>query len=323
MKKFCCAMILIIMMMCQSVNIFAYNEVKKIDVYYGAPYANISDVYGNYTIVNKNEIQMVIHLLESLKTIPGGGMPTDTQALYFMITCKDNPSQYITQRYDMRCDVCPSAMQIVRGNGVEPYKISVKEYYQLCGFINSLILDKFDNDEPISTTPSEWAESDIESMIEAGMLSKWHQIGYANKVSRAEVCQLIDDILIAKGIYEDTNIKSVFDDTDDIAVNRLYEEGIVSGISETEFDPYDYITREEFATILSRTYDFLGLSSRTEIFRYADENDISEWAQDSVNKMYAAGLMQGKDNNEFKPKDTVTKQEVIVALRRLADLIYR
>lgn len=316
-KSYWVLIIAVITIICHGITVNAYSLYSNIEkiVVNETSHMSMRDLCGNYTTVNEKEIQMLYYYIDSLKETAGGGIPSDTNSIHIIMSYRD---------YDIRCDIYPGSIAIFNADklGVaEIYKISLKEYYQLCGFINSLILDKFDNDEPISTTPSEWAESDVESMIEAELLSKWHQIGYANKVSRAEVCQLIDDILIAKGIYEDTNIKSVFDDNDDIAVNRLYEEGIVSGISETEFDPYDYITREEFATILSRTYDFLDLSSRPKTFRYADDNDISEWAQDSVNKMYAAGLMQGKDNNEFKPKDTITKQEVIVALRRLADLI--
>lgn len=316
MKKHILIFAFIIVMMCHGINVFA-TDIEKIDISYFSPDISVKDLYSDYTALNEKEIQMLSYYLKSLQTIPGGGAPSDVRSITITTNC---------DTHNIRYDIYPNSLLIIDMDKMEiteSYKISLKEYYQLCGFINSLILDKFDENEPISTQPSEWAKEDVDSMVKDGLLSKWHQIGYSNKISRVEVCQMIDDMLTAKGIYEAENLRSVFDDTDDKTVNRLYEKGIVTGISETEFDPYDNITREEFAAILNRTYDFLNLPSSSAAFRYTDENSISEWAKESVNKMYAAGLMQGNENGEFKPKDILTKQEVIVVLRRLADMITR
>ncbi len=304
--------IFIIVLLCQSINTYAYADIEKIDISYNSPDFNIKDIYGNYTATNENEIQMLSHFLKTLEASPiEGGPPSDSRNISITIGYDDN-TQYSYQVY-------PTIMQGFNEDERMAYNISIQEYYQLCGFINSLILGHFDENEAISTKPSAWAEADVYKAIEDGLLSDWHQIGYTNYISRVETCQLIDDFLRIKGIYETGDNKSVFEDTDDMAVNTLYNMDIINGKSETEFCPYDYITREEVAKILSGLCDVAGIEKNGIGVDYADKNEISDWAVDYVDDMTAIGVFNGDDNNRFNPQDNITKEELIVILVRLND----
>ncbi len=111
-----------------------------------------------------------------------------------------------------------------------------------------------------------------------------------------------------------------FDDTiymPDIKV--LYELGIIDGKSKNLFYPYDNITREEFAKILSKTYHIIHKDADTAMSykHFNDEDDISEWAMDYVKEMVSLGIIEGNDAGCFLPKHSISKEEVIVSLLRL------
>ena len=66
-----------------------------------------------------------------------------------------------------------------------------------------------------------------------------------------------------------------------------YENKIISGISETEFAPNDYITREQIATILYRYAKYKGMNvdnvaNKTDMSAYPDAVQISDWATDAM-----------------------------------------
>jgi hypothetical protein len=212
------------------------------------------------------------------------------------------------------------------GYGV--YKFPITDYYRMCDFINSLILNKFDNSTMVSTEPSNWAKEYVDEAIMDGLIPEWNQIGYTNYIPRVEVCQLVDNLLTAKGIDKKvpndyTYLKEYpFEDTKDISVKELYLQGIVNGKSETEFCPYDYITREEFSRVLSEVYKVVSKTASTasSVLQYKDKAQISDWALGSVTNVTSLGLMQGDENGNFNPKGNITKEEVIVTLLRLYDL---
>lgn len=312
MKRHILTTVIVMIMLFQSTNIYACTNIKKIDISYSSPNFDIKDLYGSYTATNENEIQVLSHFLKTLEASPiGGGPPSDSRNINITIGYDDN-TRYSYQVY-------PTVMQGFNEDERIAYRISIQEYYQLCGFINSLILGQFDKNETISTTPSAWAEADVYKSIEDGLLSDWHQIGYTNYISRVETCQLIDNFLRVKGIHETGDNKSIFDDTDDIAVNTLYNMNIINGKSETEFCPYNYITREEAAKILSGLCDVAGIENNGTSADYADKDEISDWAVDYVEDMTAIGVFTGDDDNKFNPQDNITKEELIVILVRLND----
>lgn len=97
------------------------------------------------------------------------------------------------------------------------------------------------------------------------------------------------------------------------AVAWAGENGIVKGISDTEFAPDANVTREQIAAIIYRYADFKGIEaahgeqSKTV---YDDNDKISDWAADAAAFCSAAGIMIGNDKNEFNPQGFATRAEV-------------
>lgn|GEM_PF-363388 len=99
------------------------------------------------------------------------------------------------------------------------------------------------------------------------------------------------------------------------------EAGLINGRSADSFAPNDTITREEMAAMLVRAYahsrgaaaaDAAGAAAA-----FADQAEISAWAQDAVRAAQALGLLNGRDNGAFVPQGAATRAESAQALARL------
>lgn len=87
--------------------------------------------------------------------------------------------------------------------------------------------------------------------------------------------------------------------------------GYVKGKSANVFDPNTTITRAEFATMLANV---LGLTREGDL-PFSDVSNKT-WYHASVNKAYTAGIINGYDDQTFKPSREITRQEMAVMISR-------
>ena len=89
------------------------------------------------------------------------------------------------------------------------------------------------------------------------------------------------------------------------------------------FGVNDYITREEAATMLYRSMQYLANVNRNYKYssktnkRFADDNNVSSWAKESVSIVNDMGVMQGVGNSKFDPKSYYTIEQSIATIYRL------
>lgn len=104
----------------------------------------------------------------------------------------------------------------------------------------------------------------------------------------------------------------------DVDMNRYYgvhiawakQNGIIHGMTETEFAPNEYMSREQICVMLSNFFDFCKLSTRnTEVKSFEDEDKIGRWALPAVLRMQRGGIVNGRDDNTFDPKGDITRAE--------------
>lgn len=97
------------------------------------------------------------------------------------------------------------------------------------------------------------------------------------------------------------------------AVYALYEKGIVSGKTATQFYPNDNITRAEFVKLLV-------MASGKEIVKssqiFADVTSDA-WYFDYVNTAYNMGLVTGDDKGNFNPDSQITREDMATMIYRL------
>ncbi len=97
------------------------------------------------------------------------------------------------------------------------------------------------------------------------------------------------------------------------AVAWAQEEGIVLGITETEFAPERNVTREQIATILWRACG----EEEVEIeLTFTDADTISAWAQDAMNWAVANGIFKGDSKGNLNPVATATRAELAAIMAR-------
>lgn len=99
--------------------------------------------------------------------------------------------------------------------------------------------------------------------------------------------------------------------------------GIVTGHSDEVFAPDDNITREQFAAIIDRYAVYKGnkVSNTADISQFADTEEISDWAFESVSWAVGSGLISGKDNGILDPKGSATRAEAAAILQRYIENI--
>lgn len=115
----------------------------------------------------------------------------------------------------------------------------------------------------------------------------------------------------------------------DVAENQYYAKavswaaanGIVYGISETEFAPNSNITREQIATMIMRyaKYKDIDVSAQTDLSGYKDSDKISSWAKEAMSWANAVGLIKGRSETTLDPTATATRAEVAQILMRFVE----
>jgi hypothetical protein len=142
---------------------------------------------------------------------------------------------------------------------------------------------------------------------------------------RAEVVAMLYRLA---GSVEPNMVYSTFDDVPadswyNDAVVWAHENGIVKGVSETEFAPDNNITREQIAAIMHRYATFKGydvsVGENTNILSYDDFDSISEYAIASIQWACGSGLIEGRTESTLNPKENATRAEIAAILHRFLE----
>ena len=110
-----------------------------------------------------------------------------------------------------------------------------------------------------------------------------------------------------------------FVDTDSEYVLKAYRLGITKGTSENTFDPYADITREQMATMLTRTIDKAKINTTINIesiARFIDDEKISDWAKESVYYMANKEIILGMGDNNFEPQGKASIEQALLVSNR-------
>lgn len=104
------------------------------------------------------------------------------------------------------------------------------------------------------------------------------------------------------------------------AVTWAKENGVVTGVTDTEFAPNLNVTREQIAAIILR---YAGLKGEAPVgawairLDYADTDRISDYALSGVMYCTMKGIMHGKGEKLFAPKDNATRAELASVLKNI------
>ena len=99
--------------------------------------------------------------------------------------------------------------------------------------------------------------------------------------------------------------------------------GIVNGITDSEFAPNNNITREQIASIIYRYAKYKGydvsVGEDTNILSYEDANKISDWAVAAIQWACGAGLINGRTESTIVPDGMATRAEAAAIMQRFSE----
>ncbi len=169
---------------------------------------------------------------------------------------------------------------------------------------------------------SPWAEAEYKKAVDNNLLPdilKDKDLTEAiNRTEFAAVSVKLYEALAGKEIAAPA--ENPFTDTDNVDVLKAYAAGITNGIGEGLFGGDALLTREQAATMLTRTYEksmnVTAKAGKVEVF--ADDAVISGYAKDSVYFMSEKGIVKGVGEGKFDPQAQSAREvAVVISVRTL------
>ena len=163
-----------------------------------------------------------------------------------------------------------------------------------------------------------WATDSIQFVVEKGYFAGTSENSFSPDVpmTRAMIVSVLGRVANVQG-----NITTKFSDINQSQyyapfIGWALENGIASGVSETEFNPNANVTREQLAVMVSNFIKSQGYALNTEKEAvFTDNANISPWAVESVEFMVKAGILNGRTDGSFDPKGVATRAEVATILK--------
>ncbi|MCD1259492.1 S-layer homology domain-containing protein [Paenibacillus athensensis] len=100
-------------------------------------------------------------------------------------------------------------------------------------------------------------------------------------------------------------------------IELLASKLVVNGKTDDQFAPEDHVTRAEFAALLVRS---LGLTKDADASQMFTDVKAGDWFYDSVQAAAQYKLIEGFDDQSFKPQQTITREQMAVMIARALQL---
>lgn len=159
-----------------------------------------------------------------------------------------------------------------------------------------------------------WAENALYYLAQKKVISGYGDGTFRpqNNITRAEFVKIV----VSCFFDENSEFEISFKDVDKGKWYGKYiaaavENKLVSGLSDTEFGPERYITRQDMAVILYNTAQIIDFDIDTEKATIADDEDISEYAKAAVYALKNAGVINGYEDGSVRPQNNANRAETV------------
>lgn len=169
--------------------------------------------------------------------------------------------------------------------------------------------------------PSEgfWSTSALRFAVNNGLLSGFLENGNTyikpnDSLTRAQMVTIVNQ---AFGASELASLSGV----SDVSTNAWYYNDVQKAVKmksialESKIRPNDNITRQEVFTILGKALK-METGSTTDLAKFEDASEISDWATPAMGAMVKAGYING-NNNKLAPNANITRAEFAVIMNNL------
>ena len=196
----------------------------------------------------------------------------------------------------------------------------------LAGWVSGMTVNQ------AAVAPSFWAADEIALARGAGLITDSATRDFRAAITRVQFCELLIKLYenlekyagnpgFASGLNgtRSTGTGAVFKDTDDPAVIKAFELGLVNGVSADEFAPHQKITRQEICAMLVRCIDKAIPDADISYYKinsFTDNESIAGWAKPFVNYAYDHKIISGVAQGTIAPLDNVTCEQAILLTYR-------
>ena len=174
---------------------------------------------------------------------------------------------------------------------------------------------------------TQWYHEPVDYMLETGMMNGMSATTFEpnGTLTRA---QLVTILYRHAGSPDVTGLPNPFAD---VAPQSWYAKaviwaaanGVVKGVSSTEFGPSKNITRQELVASLWRLAAKKGLNTSNAgltVPEFADRSQIAAWAAEAMSWGCTRGILTGKSANRVDPTGTATRAEAAAMIVRFRNL---
>ena len=167
----------------------------------------------------------------------------------------------------------------------------------------------------------EWADEAIGYLYKQGIISGTSENTFAPSANLTRE-QFAKVLCLLKGIELKENDK--FDDVEAGAwyapyIGALSDAGLVSGIVEGTYGVGYNITREDLCVMIYRAFSGKIKAEKTKTF--TDSASISSYANEAVNVLAGAGILNGFEDGSFRPQANCTRAEMAKIVYEIAQII--
>lgn len=167
-----------------------------------------------------------------------------------------------------------------------------------------------------------WAKDAVLYVAEKGIMKGISENNFApdEKLTRGMLVTMLyrlsGDNVKGENKFTDVSKDAWFAD----AVVWASENGIADGYGNGIFGADDEVTREQLAVLLKRYADLKSMKFDTKDTQaFKDENDLSSWAEDAVLWAKDSGILSGREDNRFDPKQGATRAEIAMVFMRFVE----
>ncbi len=171
---------------------------------------------------------------------------------------------------------------------------------------------------------TDWYYEAVKTLTSKGIVSG-DGTGYfypTNNVTREQFVKMILEAI-------EVEVKAGTHSFGDVEGGAWYEDyiatavsnGIVNGVGGGNFGVGTNITRQDMAVLIGRVLTYKNIEvAKEEVEPFADASEVADYAKEAVANMKAIGLIQGYNNN-YNPKDNLTRAEAATVIASLLELL--
>lgn len=164
----------------------------------------------------------------------------------------------------------------------------------------------------------EWANTAVNKLVGKGIINGMGdgRFAPADTLTREQFIKMIVTAFNLKASGKNNPFSDVADghwSADYILA--AYENGITTGINETQFGVGTALSKEQMVTFIYRALEKAGVNIKTQSPAVLkDKEAVSVYAADAVAKLSSAGIVSGDENGYFNPSQTATRAMAAVVI---------